>query len=97
MDKINQICEFVLCVRKVLLVAISLSKILFPHHRRRLLIILVAMMASSAVLGIRIRETAGEGEEKPVKYAPAYCRNFRLNCQVKAAHVCCRFPLPPTG
>ena len=60
--------------------------------------VLVVMMASAS-LGISVIGATEEGgnEEKPVKYAPAYCHNFRLNCQVKAGHVCCRFPLPPTG
>ena len=61
---------------------------------------LVVMMASASlgisVIGATEGDGGGEGG-KPVKYAPAYCHNFRLNCRVKAGHVCCRFPLPPTG
>ncbi|XP_059082706.1 uncharacterized protein LOC131880181 isoform X1 [Tigriopus californicus] len=33
--------------------------------------------------------------EKPQKYAPAYCWGFRLNCEKRKDHTCCRFPLPP--
>ena len=57
---------------------------------------LVVMMASAS-LGISVIGATEGGEEKPVKYAPAYCRSLRFNCRVKAGHVCCRFPLPPTG
>lgn len=33
--------------------------------------------------------------EKPQKYAPAYCWSFRLNCEKRKEHTCCRYPLPP--
>ena len=74
----------------------SSATVSYAVSLRRRLFVLVVMMASAS-LGISVIGATEGGEEKPVKYAPAYCRSLRFNCRVKAGHVCCRFPLPPTG
>ena len=44
-----------------------------------------------------VSEPSTTTTEAPIKYAPAYCHGFRINCKVRIGHVCCKNPLPPKG